>query len=309
MSENTTQAAPAVIEAPEASETNSPELEAGAEEGSEEGQETAAETKPTPKPEPKRSSTRKIKLKVDGQELEEEVNLDDEEYLRRELQLAKVAQKRMGEYANLEKRVQAFLEDLRNNPRKVLTDPSLGIDMKAVIAEIINEEAENSKKSPEQLEREKLEKELQSLKDEREKEKEDFKRKEFERLQSQAYEQYDVQMTKALEKSDLPKSPYTIKKMADYMLLALQENIDVSPEDVLPLVRQELQSDLKEMFALMPDEVIESIVGKDVIGRIRKKSVTKAKEMAAKVKPKTPGVKEGDSKTAGKQSFKQFFGV
>jgi hypothetical protein len=54
-----------------------------------------------------------------------------------------------------------------------------------------------------------------------------------------------------------------IKKMADYMLIAVQRGINVTPEDVLPIVRDEIQNDIKQMFSLMPEDVIEQLVGKD----------------------------------------------
>jgi len=257
---------------------------------------------------------KKLKLKVDGREYEEEVNLDDDEYLTRQLQLAKAAQKRMGEYSDLEKKVRGFIEELKKNPKKVLADPNIGIDVKKLAASIIEEEIENSKKSPEQLEKEKLQADLQRLQEEREREKKEFQQREFERLQMQAYDRYDIQMSQTLEKSDLPKSPYVIKKMADYMLLGLQQGLDVTPDDVLPLVREEMQSDLKEMFAVMPEEVIEKIVGKDVLTRIRKKNVAKAK--AATPTPTNKASDVGVSSTSKKDdsqkkkmTYRDFFGV
>src|ERR1019366_8438204 len=183
------------------------------------------------------------------------------EWLTKNLQMSKAASKRMSEYSQLEKEVSQFLADLRKDPRKVLSDPNINVDVKKLAASIIEEEIANAQKSPDQLEREKFQKELQQLKDEREQEKKTYSEKELERLQQTEYERYDMQMTQALEKSDLPKSPYVIKKMADYMLLGLQNKIDVSPADVIPLVREEMTNDLKEMFAVMPDEVIESIIG------------------------------------------------
>lgn len=263
---------------------------------------------------------RKLKLKVDGQELEEELpfEIDDNpeavEYMTRQLQMSKAAQKRMGEHAQLQKEVKYFLEELRKNPKKILADPSIGIDVKQLAAQIIEEEIANSQKSPEQLEKERLEAELRALQEEREQEREELRQKEFERLQEIEYERYDNLMSKALETSDLPKSPYVVKKMADYMLLGLNEGIDVSPEDVLPLVREEIQNDLREMFAVMPDEVIEKIVGKEVFNRVRKKNVAKAKSAPTPVKSaiKDTGAKSSSaasSNSAEKKSFRDFFGV
>ncbi len=128
------------------------------------------------------------------------------------------------------------------------------------------------------------------------------------------YERYDTLISKAIETSDLPKSPYVVKKIADYMLLGLNEGIDVSPEDVLPLVRDEIQNDLREMFAVMPDEVIEKIVGKDVFNRVRKKNVAKAKSAPQPVKSaiKDTGAASkasASSSDAQKKTFRDFFGV
>lgn len=258
-----------------------------------------------------------LKIKFNGKEYDEVLPFeipDDEasvKYMREQIQRSKLSASKAQEFSSLEKEVKAFIEELKANPRKALANPAIGVDIKKLAQEIIEEEIEDAAKSPEQLEREKLEKELKSLKEERDKEKEEGRQKEFERLQEQEYERYDQAMSKALEGSKLPKSPYIIKKMADYMLMGLQDGMDLQPEDVIPIVEQEMQNDLKEMFAVMPDDVIEAIVGKDVFNRVRKKSIAKAK-----VQPPVPvkaGVKdvaaEPKKEVKDKQSFKSFFGV
>src|SRR3990167_3492703 len=83
---------------------------------------------------------RKLKLKIDGEEIEEEFDPEDNDYLTKQFQLAKVAQKRMGEYSALEKDVQEFFNLLKTNPKKVLTDPNIGLDLKEFAASIIEEE-------------------------------------------------------------------------------------------------------------------------------------------------------------------------
>lgn len=297
-------------QATSAEASESAETESSDETGLEtKGQDKKTEEKKTE--EVKKSSKRKLKLKVDGKEMEEEVDFDDDEYLTRQLQLAKAAQKRMNEYSQLEKEVAHFLKELKANPKKVLSDPDIGIDIKQLAASIIEEEIANAQKTPEQVEREKLEAELQKIKSEREQEKEQARQKEFERLQQQEFERYDMLMSKALEKSDLPKSPYIVKKMADYMLLGLQNNIDVSPEDVVPLVREEMVNDLKEMFAVMPEEVIENIIGKETINKLRKKKVAAVKAGAPALPNKQvldTATKEETKKDSGKKvTYKDFF--
>lgn len=262
-----------------------------------------------------------LKVKYNGKEIDEELPFeipDDPkaiEYMKKQIQMSKLAQSKSQEFSKLQQEAVDFLKELKSNPRKVLSDPSIGIDLKKLAVEMIEEEVANSKKSPEQLEREKLETELKELKKEREKEKEESKTREFERLQKQELERYDVLMGQALEKSNLPKSPYIVKKMADYMLMAINAGHDVTPDDVLPLVEEEMKSDLKEMFAIMPEDVIENFIGKDVFEKVRKKKLNKIKQsQPLATKTSTPDVgqakkEDSDASKLPKKSFRDFFGV
>jgi len=258
-----------------------------------------------------------LKIKFNGREYDEALPFeipDDEasvKYMREKLQMGRLASSKSQEYSTLEKEVKAFVDELKKNPRKALANPAIGVDVKKLAQEIIEEEIDNASKSPEQLEHEKLTSELKALKEEREKEKEESRQQQFERLQEQEYERYDTAMSKALEGSSLPKSPYVIKKMADYMLMGIQEGMDLQPEDVLPIVEAEMQNDLKEMFALMPEDVIEALVGKDVINKIRKKSIAKAKgQPPIPVKSSVRDV-AAEPKREVKEpvNYKKFFGI
>ena len=262
---------------------------------------------------------KKLQLKFNGKEYEEELpfEIDDNpesiEWMKKQLQLAKLGHSKSQDYSKLESEIRDFVADLKKDPRKMLSNPNLGIDLKELAAQILEEEIENSKKSPDQIELEKAQRRLKELEDERSKEMEDSKNKEYERLLDQQYERYDIQMSKALEGSGLPKSPYIVKKMADYMIQGVKKGIQVSPEDVIPLVKEELQSDLKQMFDILPDEVLTQLIGKNNYDRIRKHNVSKAKK---KVNPAMMNKKIGDmgkdskpqSKEETKISFKDFFG-
>jgi DNA mismatch repair ATPase MutS len=295
-----------------ASEATESEVIEGEELLEEEGQEpTPAEKKAEEK-----KRLKKLKLKVDGQEIEEELPFEvDEEHadwIKKQLQLAKGFQKKAQYASQIEKEATELIELLRKDPLRVLSDPAIGHDVKKLMAEYIESEIEQSKKTPEQIEREKMEQELKSLKEEREREKQDNQKRELERLQQQEYERYDMLMTQALEKHpDLPKSPYVVKKMAEYMLLALENDVEASPEDVIPLVREEIKEDLKQMFAVLPEDVVEQLVGKETITKIRRKYVKKAQttpptpvKNIPETGKKTEEKKDGDKKMTFKEYFK-----
>lgn len=256
---------------------------------------------------------KKLKLKVDGKEFEEEIDLDDDEALTRHLQMSKMGQKRAQEKAQLDKELKQFFAAMEEDPFSVLSK-EMGMDVEAQIQKYIDKQIENAKKSPEQIEREKMENELKSIKAERERERQESEARQKELLIQQQYEHYDIQMEQALNKSSIPKTPYVVKKMADYMIVAVENGYDLSPEAAVALVQEEMDSDLKEMFGSLSEDKIESLLGDQVLNKLRKRRLAKAKESQAAVqKPniqdtgrnaKTESKKEGD-----KVSFKKFFGV
>lgn len=259
-----------------------------------------------------------LKLKVDGKEWNEDLpfEIDDDaaviDYMTKQLQMSKMAQKRAKEKSDLESQVDQLINELRKNPRKVLSDPALGLDLKKFAASIIEEEIERSQKSPEQLERESLQAELKALKEEREKEKQSDREKELSRLEEIEQERYDTSITKALAGSSLPKSPYVVKKMADYMILGLKNGVELTPEEVLPLVQEEIQNDIQQMFGAMPSDVVESMIGKDHFKKIRQNNIAKAKAApgnATKAIPETGKSSTPAANPVKKQTFKEFFKV
>lgn len=266
---------------------------------------------------------RKLSIKFNGKVLEEDLPFEipdtDEakNYMSKNLQMSKLAQSKSQQQAELEKEVTELVEQLRKNPKAVLRDPTIGIDLKKLAAEIIEEEIENSKKTPEQLRAEKAENELKELKKQREQEKEESKKRDLERLTQQEFEKYDVQVTQALEKTDLPKTPYVVKKMADYMILGLKNNINISPAEAINLVKEEMHEELKDMFSVMPEDVIEALIGKDTIKKLRKKDLAKARGNGTPNVPLSKAIKdigklaEASPKDSSdkKKTYKDFFGV
>lgn len=306
--------------ATENSDLEATEAEEG-EESSEEGSEAeeiaakpAAKDAKTAKKAEKELEKRikKLKLKVDGKDIEESLDLDNDEELIRHLQMSKMGQKRAQEKAELEKQVQNFFNAFQKDPFAAMKE--LGMDPNSSIETYINQQLENAKKTPEQLAKEQLESELQKLKSEREREKEEAKQRELTQLQQQAFQQYDLQMEQVLAKSDLPKTPYTVKKMADYMLVALEAGKDVSPEDVVDLVREEMHSDLQTMFSSLPEDTIEALLGEQVLNKLRKRRVAKAQAAQSAVgKPKIEDTgkssKTDDKKPGQKMTYKDLFGM
>lgn len=288
--------------------SESPDLEADVDFG-EENQELEA---PTPA---EIKKYKQLKLKFNGKEITEDLPFEVEEaqleWMTKQRQKAMLADHKAQDYSQLEREIGAFIQELRTNPKKALANPAIGLDIKEFAAQILQEEIEQSQKSPEQIRQEELQKELEELKAEREREKEEFTQKELERLTEREYERYDNLMSSAIETSDLPKSPYVVKKMTEYMMMGIENGIDVQPSDIIPILREEIHRDIQEMFQVMPAEVIEQIIGKQNLDKLRKNRVRG-------VQPPVPlksafkdvsSKKEEVKKETKQQTIRDFLGV
>lgn len=256
----------------------------------------------------------KLLLKVDGKEIEEILPFDlpddpkAREYMIKQLQMAKVGSKRGQEYTTLQKEAAQFIKKLQEDPFAVLNDPNLSINVKEQVAKYIEKEIEQTKKSPEQIEKEKLEAELSKIRTEREQEKEQLKQRELELLQQKATEDYDRQITDALKDSGLPRSQYVVGRIVDWMSQGLEKGLDVTAQDVLPIVQEEIRNELREMFSLMPEEMFEKILGEEVFTKIRKKNIQQAKQVISTKLPDVAVKAPEPEKPSDKKSYRDFFG-
>jgi hypothetical protein len=221
---------------------------------------------------------KRLKIKVDGQEIEEEIDFNDEEGLRKKLQLAAAAQKRMQESASLKKDIQSFIETLGKNPKQAISD--LGYDFDDIVNKYVEEKLIEMEKSPEQIERERMAKELEELRSEKERLAKEKEQAEMQRLQDQYAAQIDKEIDDALNSSNysLPKSPIVLKRIAETLLLAMDNGYtNVQVKDVLPIVEKQFLSELHEMYGRVPDDRLETLIGKQNSERLRKQRLAKAK--------------------------------
>lgn len=258
---------------------------------------------------------KELKIKFDGKELTETLpfEIPDEpeavEYMRKKLQMDKLAQTRSKETADLKKDVQAFMNALTGDTKRVLRE--LGIDPKKFAEDVINEEIQEMQKSPEQKEKEKLQKELEDMKKKLKDEEEAKKAAEMERMQEKFAVELDQDITEALSTSSkLPKSPYVVKRIADAMLLAYKNGYTkATAKDIIPIVEKEILEEIQGMFGAAPEDVMETILGKSNLDKLRKSRLQKAKkavETASQIKSTGNDVKT-EKKDTKKISYKDFF--
>ena len=266
-----------------------------------------------------------LKIKYNGKEYDEKLpfEIDEEhaEWMKNHMQRSKLSASKAQEYSNLEKDsnllkqdIQAFFQELKTNPKKALQNPLVGVDIKMLAAEILEEALEEDAKSPEQREKEKLQARLEELENERKREKEEAENTKYQATLERAYERYDNALESTLTKNpDLPQTPYIVEKMTKYMAFMVEEGYEPDMEIIADQVRNEMNNDIKHLLTILPVEKVEAILGQEILGKLRKNRLAKGKiappTMKSTIKDTAPIRKQADSKPAEKITMRDFFKI
>lgn len=263
-------------------------------------------------PEAPKSSKKKYKIKVDKHEEELEFDPSNEEDVVKHLQKSRASDKRFQEASEVRKAAMEFIEQLKTNPRKVLSDPNIGIDIKKFAEEIINEQIAEMEKTPEQREKEELQRQVKEYQEKSKKAEEESKRKDFERMQIEQEKELETGISAALDVGGVPKTPRTVARMAEMLMIALHNNVDLSPKDLVPILKENTMSEFKEVMSGLADDQLEDYLGKELISRLRKNNVAKSKAPATASQVKSAGTDPKTKKEpepAKKMSIREFLKV
>lgn len=236
------------------------------------------------------------RVKIDNNELDV-----DEDELLRGYQMSKAAQKRFQEAAQMNKRAEDFITMLKKDPKSVLSHPDIGVDLKSFAEQYLNELYEEAQLSPQ----EKQYREMQQRLQEYEAEKQRKEQEEYENnlsVQAQRYaEDYQRQFTEVLSSSGLPKTEYTVARLAHYMQQALQAGYDdVTPKDVISLVKSDYLTDIKAMFGASNEDILLDLLGEELTNKTVKAHMKKM-QAGGKQVPTKPQVIESQVKEQPKK--------
>jgi hypothetical protein len=259
---------------------------------------------------------KQLEIKYNGKtekvDLPFEIDEEHAEYMRTKLQKEKLATQKAQEYAALERDIMAFFQELKKDPRKALSNPAYGVDLKKIAADMIEEELANAQKTPEQLELEQLKREKAERDEELKRQKEEYeayqKQQEIEKIANQ----WDKEMAKALETYKIPSEPYAVKKMAEYMAAEIKKGFAPDMQNIAQKVEAELSGDYKKILAKMSIEEKIKFLGEDIFEEARKHRVSQIKKSPVAPKAAAKDVAKKEEKKAEpakKTNYKDFFGI
>lgn len=254
---------------------------------------------------------KEFELKVGGKTYKKKLDLSNEDELQRELQMAMAGRQAMQQKAELEKVYEQEIKRLQNNPWEVLSE--LGFDPLELSESKLREYVEEQQKSPEQVERERIERELIAARKEAEELKRRQEEMEFAKLQEQAAAELESEIQEALDAhTTLPKSPKTVMRIADALLWANDNGFpDAMVTDVLPMVEDDIKREMQDFFNLLPEDMFEAYINQQNLDRYRKSRLPKksAPNNIKNIKPTADSVRKEEEKEEKreKMSAKDFF--
>lgn len=240
-----------------------------------------------------------LELKVNGKVIKEKVNLRDKARVQKAFQMEKAAQEAMAKSASSQKQIaqmeaemDQFLQMLKSDPMKILSNPALGLKLEDMADKILAQKIEEASKSPEQVELEKARAKLAEYEQKIKEEETARQNAERERLESEAEQHIQGEIMEAIDAGTLPKSPYIINKMAQLANIAFKNGIDVNMKDLAPIVNKMYKRDMQDMVGKMKDDEIEELVSPDRIKAIRNARIQAARgKMAQAAKIEDTGKK------------------
>lgn len=246
---------------------------------------------------PAETAKRLFKVKINNQDLEV-----DEDELVRGYQMTKAAQQKFQEASQMNKRAEEFIKLLKQDPKKVLSHPDIGVDLKEFAINYLQELQQEQSLTPEQRRQRDLEQRLAQFEQEKaEREQQEYQRQ-IEEQAARYAEDYQKQFTEVLSTSGLPKTEYTVARLAYYMQQAIQAGYDeITPKDVVGLVKSDYLNDIKSMFSASNEDILLDLLGDELTNKTVKAHMKRMQSGGKNLKSNPKIVSESEPKSPGRK--------
>lgn len=227
-----------------------------------------------------KSMIRKFNLKVDGKEIEKEIDLNDEEALKREFQLAAKGQKTMQEKAEQEKAFAQFLQAARKDPFKAMKQLDPSFDEMEYVAKIVDEMVKEQEMTPEQKEQARIRKEYEETQAELARMKKEAQERQMQEQTQKIMNQLKQEIESALnEDEDLVADKSTIALVAQEMDKADRQGVELNAKQALQIAKKRLQHQYESSANMFKSTAsMKKYVGNNLLQKLREDRANLAKK-------------------------------
>lgn len=205
------------------------------------------------------------KVKVGG--VEREVDVEE---LKRRYALEEGANEKFRQAAEIQRQAEEFIAMLKKDPRKVLSHPALGIDLRDFAESVLASHLEQEHLSPEQKRMRDLENQLRERDEADKQRQEQAKLEEYNKLKAEKRAELDSKFTEALNSEGLPRTPYTVRRMAEFWSLNRKHRMGLEPKDIVGLVREDYMQDTQALYGQLDGDTLLAVLGDGIANKIRK---------------------------------------
>lgn len=240
-----------------------------------------AKGKASPAKAPQQSTKPELfEVKVDGKI----IKMTRDEILQ-QASLGHAADRRFKEAAAMRKQAESVVGRMRD-PKQViaaLQDPALGLDKNQIreafeewyAAEFIEPES----LSPEQKKLREAEARLKKYEEDDKSREEEKQRAHQESLTTQAREQIQKQIIEALDVGKLPKTNFTLRRLAYWMERNRANGFNAPTEVLVGQVKNEINTSLRDLVEQSDGEVLVNLLGDNLIQKLRKYDLEQLRKM------------------------------
>ena len=213
---------------------------------------------------PTAAEKRRYALKVDGQEIEEELS-DDE--IRVRLQKAHAVDKRFAEVANQRKQIEAALAQLKTDPAKALKEIA-GLDLDEWAEKRILERYQEAMLPEAEREKAEMQRKLAEYERQFEEQKTAAERQKAEAYEQQVFEQTEQEFISAVEQLGYDKGfsrTVLVPMMAEIAEAALDYGVELTPSQMATEANKRLETIHRRQVQGLKGEALLKYLGDDVV--------------------------------------------
>ena len=236
----------------------------------------------------------KVVFPVMGRQIAVEMTKEEADFLDKNPRFKSQIQKSLGaelkfdEAAREKQRTDKIFEMFKDPNQIERALKHFGYDNpRELLEQLLYKHIEIEKMTPEQRRLKETEDELRSIKEQEAERQQAAKAEEHRKATEHWGTEYQKKIINAISKSNLPATEETVGRVAFYMREALEQlNKEVTPEQVLPLVREDYKRSLKKLLMSSDNSVIAELLGEDGLSKVRNYELERIKNEGKKI----PGV-------------------
>lgn len=223
---------------------------------------------------------RQYTLKVNGREFQAELDLNDDDAVKKHLQLAYAGRQAMQENAEIKKLYSGELQEILRDPLKRLAALDPNFDPLEISARYLDEYLKQQEMSPEERERIAYENKVRAIMEENER----LRKAVIQREQQEQIERLEAEfrndiMTAIQSDPELELDEDTVALVAQNLLHLEEAGYQARAKDVLPNVKKQIREQFRKAaskFKSVP--VLKEYMGNDLLEKLREDRIELAKK-------------------------------